>query len=265
MPELPDVEVFRHVLAAHALRKRIAHVAVRDRRSVAPISPRKLETTLRGRRFVSTKRHGKHLLVRLDQGGWLTMHFGMTGQLVYVSGDKKPPRFARVVFEIGRGCLVFADPRKLGRVGLADDANAFIAEHDLGPDAMAKGFNLAAFKAALKGRRTSIKAALMDQAAMAGIGNIYSDEILFQARINPRRATVRLNDRELARLFHQMKRVLATATARHAGSEDFFERLPRGYLLPHRRKGGECPRCGGAVRVLKMGGRTAYYCPRCQS
>lgn len=266
MPELPDVEMFRRLLTSTSLRRKIARVSGADRRLVAPVSPRTFAAKLAGQRFVSARRHGKYLFARLDKGGWLALHFGMTGSLDYVRRRAEVPRFSRIKFEFTDGSrLVFADKRRLGHLRVIEDPGAFIASQKLGPDALARGLRVAAFRSAIAGRKCNVKSALMDQTAIAGVGNIYADEILYQARINPRRTAAALDDEEIARLFRQMRRVFKAAIARRAGSERFLERLPASYLLPHRVKGGRCPRCGKALRTMKVGGRTGYYCARCQS
>jgi len=109
-----------------------------------------------------------------------------------------------------------------------------------------------------------VKSALMDQSLMAGIGNIFADEILFQARVHPATKLDRLEKAEIERLYRAIKDVLETAIAHGAGSEQFLDRLPAGYILPQRKKGGRCPRCGAEIECLKIGGRTSYFCPRCQ-
>ena len=113
-------------------------------------------------------------------------------------------------------------------------------------------------------RRQAIKAVLMDQARIAGIGNIYADEILFQARLHPGMAASRLDNAIRRRLFDAVKHVLQTAVDRGAGAEDFTDRLPKGFLLPERHAGGHCPRCGTQLAIDKRAGRTSYHCPRCQ-
>jgi len=266
MPELPDVELFRRRLSATSLRRRVVSVRGGDRRLVAPLAPKTFAGRLNGRRFVSARRHGKYLFVRLDKGGWLALHFGMTGDLRYVRRGVAPPAFARLLFEFADGSrLVFADKRRLGRLRIVADTDAFIAAQGLGPDALSGKADLRVFKAALKTRKCGVKSALMDQGAIAGVGNIYSDEILFQAGIKPKRSARTLKDKEIARVFRQMKRVLRTAIARHAGSEQLLERLPPSFLLRHRVKGGKCPRCRRPFRTLKLAGRTGYYCGHCQS
>jgi formamidopyrimidine-DNA glycosylase len=152
----------------------------------------------------------------------------------------------------------------ISRVGLVEDAAEFSADEKLGPDALDPRFDSKAFKSAVSGVKRDVKSVLMDQEIMAGIGNIYSDEILFQARINPAERMDKLAPGQLKRLFLEARKVLKTAIARGAGSEQFTERIPKGSLLPERKKGGRCPRCRSLLRVFKIGGRTAYCCPQCQ-
>jgi formamidopyrimidine-DNA glycosylase len=263
MPELPDVEIYRRYLDEHARGETVSRVHVQDPRILDRLSADAFRRRLEGRRLKGSRRHGKHLLVELDRGGWLTLHFGMTGDLVAFEDEADDPPYDRVRFDFASGRrLAYVNRRMLGRVGCAEDADAFIEEHELGPDALA--LDLKAFKAALGGRRRDVKSALMDQSTIAGIGNIYADEILYQARLHPRTPLADLGDEELKRLHHQMGRVLATSIERGAGSERFTERLPDGWLRPHREKGTRCPRCGGSIETLKAGGRTTYFCPRCQ-
>jgi formamidopyrimidine-DNA glycosylase len=152
----------------------------------------------------------------------------------------------------------------IGRVGLIEDAADFIADEKLGPDALDPRFDLPAFKKTVVGRKRDVKSVLMDQEIIAGIGNIYSDEILFQARINPAEPMDSLEPNRLKRLFLEIRKVLKTAIVHGAGSEQFIERMPKGSLLPERKKGGRCPRCRSLLKVFKVHGRTAYCCPRCQ-
>jgi len=265
MPELPDVELYKRYLDRHALRQAIADVAVNDARIFQDLPADAFVGRLKGNRFEDSRRHGKHLLVRLEHGGWLTLHFGMTGNLVHFRDGEEDPPYDRVRFDFeGGGHLAYVNRRMLGRVGLTGDADAFIREEGLGPDALDPAFGLEAFRRAISGRRRDLKSVLMDQALIAGIGNIYADEILFQARLHPRTPVTALSERQRAVLFEQIKAVLETAIERGAGAEQFLERLPEHYLLPHRDKGGKCPRCGTAIATLKAGGRTSYFCPRCQ-
>jgi len=210
-------------------------------------------------------RHGKHLLVHLGPPGWLTVHFGMNGSLRHFEDGGDDPPYDRLCLDFADGHhLAYVNPRLLGRVGLARDAAEFIAPERLGPDALNPRFDLAAFERALAGRKRNLKSVLMDQEVVAGIGNVYSDEILFQARLHPRTRSDWLDAATRERLFRQINEVLETAIAHGAGTERLIDRLPSSFLIPHRQKGGCCPRCGSEIATAKFSGRTAYYCPRCQ-
>ena len=265
MPELPDVEIYKRCLDEHALRRTIERVIVNDARILGDLPPDTFVSTLTGNRFEESRRHGKHLLVRLRKDGCLTMHFGMTGKLVCFEDEADDPPYDRLRFDFTGGRhLAYVNRRMLGRVGLADDADRFIQAEGLGPDALDPRFDFEAFTRAIEGRRRDVKSVLMDQTLIAGIGNIYSDESLFQARLHPKTPVTSLDERQRAELFRQIKAVLETAIECGAGSEQFLERLPDHFLLPHRKKGGKCPRCGSPIATLKAAGRTSYDCPRCQ-
>jgi formamidopyrimidine-DNA glycosylase len=265
MPELPDVELYKRYFDAHALHQTIERVAVNDARILGKLAAGAFTARLTGNRFEATRRHGKHLLVRLRRDGWLTVHFGMTGDLVYFRNEADDPPYDRVRFDFtAGGHLAYVNRRMLGRVGLADDADAFIRDEELGPDALDPAFDLAVFEKALGGRRRDVKSVLMDQALIAGVGNLYADEILFHARLHPHTPVTSLDARQRTKLFRQLRKVLEKAIASGAGAEQSLERLPDDYLLSHRDKLGKCPRCGGPLATLKAAGRTSYYCPRCQ-
>ena len=164
MPELPDVEGFKRVLAKNALRKTIDRVAVNDARILGKLPARTFISRLQDAKLVAARRHGKHLMAKIDRGGWLTLHFGMTGALQFVrNGDDEPP-FTRVRLDFaGDGCLAYTNKRMIGRVGLVEDAADFIAAEELGPDALDRRFDLDAFKAAVLGIKRDVKSVLMDQ------------------------------------------------------------------------------------------------------
>ncbi len=265
MPELPDVEIFKRRLARHGLRKKIGRVAVSDPRILGKLSARALNRRLLGRQLVSARRHGKHLLAKVDGGGWLTLHFGLTGGLQFFKDPADRPPFTRLCLDLaGGGHLAYTNKRMIGRVGLAKDAGAFIRHEKLGPDALDRRFNVASFRKAIAGVRHDVKSALMDQQILAGIGNIYADEILFQARIDPRARIDKLDPPRLARLYRKIRAVLRTAIDRGAGAEQFTERMPKSALLPVRRKGGQCPRCHRPLKTIRIGGRATYFCAQCQ-
>jgi formamidopyrimidine-DNA glycosylase len=263
MPELPDVENFTRYLKRHGLDKRIEAVTVTAPRILKGLSAAALDRALKGRKLESARRHGKHLLAAVDDGHWLAFHFGLTGRLEHFERGAADPEHDRLRLDFAGGeHLAFVNQRLLGHVEWAEDADAFIRAKKLGPDALA--LTESAFCDAMRTKRGTVKAALMDQSLVAGIGNIYSDEILYHAKLHPRTPTGDLDDKALHRLYRQLRRVLHTAVNRGAGAEDIERRVPRTWLLPHRRKGAECPRCGGKIAALKVQSRTAYYCPRCQ-
>ena len=265
MPELPDVELFKRHLDGTCLGRTIRHVTVNDARILSDISASELARRLDGVQLTGSQRHGKHLLVSLQPPGWLTLHFGMNGSLKHFEEGERDPPYDRVRFDFADGHhLAYVNPRLFGHVGLATDAEAFIAEEGLGPDALDSRFDFVAFERALAGRKRNVKSLLMDQTVIAGIGNIYSDEILFQAGIHPRERCDRLSGDAKKRLFRCIKEVLQTAVDAGAGADRLVDRLPRRFLIPQRERGRRCPRCGAEIAAVKFSGRTAYYCPRCQ-
>lgn len=263
MPELPDVELYRRRLERHGLHRRIEAVEVGDTRLLANITGKALSAALAGHAFEETRRHGKHLLVRLDDGHWLTLHFGMTGDLQpFAPSLEGAPDYNQLRLDFDRGALAYVSRRKLGRIGLVEDAEAFLRAEALGPDALEVSEDT--FLERLGGRRGGVKAALTDQSLFAGIGNLYADEILFQARLHPKTKLSALNRSERRALYHAMRKVLTAAVEAEAGSERLLDRLPDDFLLPHRDAGQSCPRCGGPLKSLQVGGRRSTFCPRCQ-
>lgn len=265
MPELPDVEGYRRLAELHALGRSVAQVHVPDTGSLKGASPATLERRLGGETVQACHRRGKVLFLAFSQGVTLAMHFGTNGALRHVPNGQHPPSYTRVLLEFGDGDqLAYINPRRIGGVQVVADQAAFIREAELGPDVMDPAFTLEAFTAALGDSRQSIKTLLMDQSRMAGIGNIFSDEILFHARLHPAVAANALDRPAAHRLFDSVKSVLLAAIDAGAGAEDFTDRVPRGFLLPERHPGGRCPLCHTEIRSFKIGGRTAYYCPKCQ-
>jgi formamidopyrimidine-DNA glycosylase len=259
MPELPDVEMFKRYLDSTSLHQKIESVEVRERRILGGVSARKLQSTLKGRTFESTRRHGKNLFVGLDGGGWLLMHFGMTGDLKYFEDMDQDPPHDRFLISFDNGYhLAFEDQRMFGKVDLIEDLEDFVRKKKLGPDLLE--LDSASFRERFEGRKGSVKAALMNQQVVAGVGNIYSDEILFQAHLYPGTRIERLDDATLEKLFEETRRVLKTAIERGADPQE----LPDHFLLSHRREGEKCPRGNGEIRKIQAAGRTAYYCPACQ-
>jgi len=259
MPELPEVESRVRYLRATCLHKEIVRIRVTDSRLVKDTSVPKFCRKVRGSSFESANRKGKFILLELERSGFLIMHLGMTGDVKYYKRDAPP--YARITFAFHNGfSLAYLSRRMLQGVWLKDDP----AEHKLikqmGPDPLAPDLTSRYFIEKLNSRSISIKIMLMDQTFIAGIGNIYSDEILFQCGISPLRKASRLKGAELEKIFHETRRVMHEVCAVKAD----WTRLTDGYLLKQRLAGGSCPRCGEELRRIKIGGRSSYFCPRCQ-
>src|SRR5439155_13034779 len=231
MPELPDVETFRRYLNATSLHQRIIGVDVRSAYILKGVSARELVCRLKGRCFESSRRHGKHLFVRADGDVWLRLHFGMTGSLQYFKHEEQAPTHARVVFIFANDHrLAFDDQRKFGQIGLLKDVDEFLKRRALGPDAL--DVDLAKFRNVLAKRRGALKSILMNQKVIAGIGNIYADEILFCARVHPATEISGLNYKSLTNLFRAACYVLEKAIAAKAD----VDRMPKSWLLQQRYK-----------------------------
>ncbi len=256
MPELPEVELFCRYFAQHALEQKIARVRVLDERILGGVRKGAFVRALTGAAFVRVVRHGKHLFA--DAGRtWLHLHFGMTGDLAYYSDT--PPRFARILFDFDNGWhLAFEDMRLFGVADLTPDPETYIAGHELGPDPLA--LSLAGFRRLVAGRRGAAKALLMSQDILAGIGNLYADEILYQTSIHPRRAADRLSDAEVKAVYGAMRRILKGSIDRKARGADY----PSRFLIPHREEGERCTLCEGTIRRSVVFGRTTYYCAKHQ-
>jgi formamidopyrimidine-DNA glycosylase len=259
VPELPDIEIFKRYVDATSLHQKIRKVEVRSDKVLGATSARKLRSTLKGRSFESTRRHGKNLFVKLADGGWMLMHFGMTGSLVYFEIPDDEPPHSRLLFAFENGYhLAFDDARMFGKVDLIGEPEDYVRERELGPDPLE--LDATSFRERLRGTKGGIKATLMNQKMLAGIGNLYSDEILFQSRIHPQTSVAQLDDPTLQNLHKETLRVLNKAIDQEA----YPQELPDSFLLSHRQEGASCPRGNGQIQKLQAAGRTAYFCPDCQ-
>ncbi len=260
MPELPDVQVFKEYIDATSLHRRIKAAHVSASGLLRGVSAQTLRNRLGGHELARTRRHGKHLFVRIDGGPWLRLHFGMTGDVVHVGRGEDAPEHTRLHLEFARGGLAYRNPRKLGQIGLVEDVDEFIEENDLGPDALSGELDLETFRDVVRGHHGAVKSTLMNQAVIAGIGNVYADEVLFAAGIHPEAQANRLRDETLGDLHRAMIRILKRAVAARVDPD----RMPSSFLLPHREEGGTCPRCGRRLTVSRVGGRATYHCSRDQ-
>ncbi len=257
MPELPEVEMTRRYLERTSLFQNIKSARVKDARILSGISSEQLEQSLPGLQFSIAMRHGKRLFLKLQDDLWLTLHLGLTGKLIYQQDQEDEPRHTRllVVFQNGHH-LAFDDSRIFGEVGLAKSMQSFLEMRKIGPDVMQ--LDKDGFMKIMSGRKGIIKAALLNQSLLAGLGNLYADEALFQAGICPKSRGP--DEAYLEKLFSSIQNVLETALFAHAN----LDNLPTTYLLPHRHPGGTCPWDETTLKHEKIGGRTSYYCPKHQ-
>ncbi|GAO07016.1 formamidopyrimidine-DNA glycosylase [Streptomyces lydicamycinicus] len=257
MPELPDVEAFRGILASCAQGRRIRRTEVYDAGVLHGVSAGRLRRELTGRRFAEPERRGKWLLARTD-GPTVLLHFGMTGELVCATPAEPVHAHDRVVFTVTGGRqLRYRDQRKLQGLWLVDEAGLDRMLRDQGPDAAT--LTRQGLGAVLAGRRGSLKPVLMDQSALAGLGNLLVDEILWRARLHPARRAGALSADEHGRLYTELRRTLRSAV--RAGRVP-----PRGSWLTGRRDDpvASCPRCGTALCRKRLAGRGTVWCPDCQ-
>lgn len=257
MPELPDVEGWRRYLAEHAQGRRIAGVDVLDREIVRNRSPQSLGRALRGARFAVPDRHGKWLIAPAGDVR-LLLHFGMTGDLRWAVNADGRHRHDRVVFVCDGGELRYNNMRRFGGIWLAgDQAELDGVTGPLGPDSASLGRDR--FHELLHGRGGIIKAALMDQRLLAGLGNLLSDETLWRGRVHPGSPVAKLGRIRRDRLYDGLHAAV--------GESIPYGRIPRseGWLTGVRDdRPGSCPRCGTRLRHATIAGRTACWCPHCQ-
>jgi len=257
MPELPDVEGYRRLVAAHFVGLTVRRVEVLDAGVIRNSNARQFRKTVRGRTFCRVDRRGKWLVAHMD-GPALVWHFGMTGSLVVVPRAAALDRYDRFILAGDEDELRYRDMRKLGGVWLAG-GGAAIDEiiGPQGPDAWT--VSLGDFAGRFRARRGAIKPALMDQRVIAGLGNMLSDEVLWSAGVRPARPAAALDSGEVERLHRALRDVLRRS--RRAG------RIPRtpSWLSSQRdQEQPICPRCHGQLERGTLAGRTALSCPNCQ-
>ena len=257
MPELPEVAYNKKYVDATALHNKIKLVRSLDSQ-VLRASKKELEDSLTGKEFTETIRHGKYLFLKTSGDDFLVFHFGMTGKFDF-SHEDDPPKYTRFYIEFkDNSKLFFICPRKLGKIYLASGLDDFLKEHSIGKDAL--DFKKEEFRELLEGKRGSVKGALTNQSFIAGIGNMYADEILFQTKIHPKTSVNDLSEKETDSIYKAMGEVLDTVTR----SKEKDSGLPSNYLTRHRNEGDDCPNCSGKIEMIKISGRSTYFCPSCQ-
>ncbi len=257
MPELPEVEMARMLVQDRLNGKRVASLQVKDHKMLTNGSERTMREAFIGRSVGDAHRHGKNLLVRIGDDH-LFIHLGMSGSLHLVD-DRETTPHERLRLGLDEGALVLDDPRRFGRFGLYHRLEDLLTERDLGPDALTMSDKV--FVSQMAGRRGSIKPLLLDQSLIAGVGNLYADETLFQEHLHPATKADTIPEANMARLGKRVRKVLEASISVRTE----FSRLPEGFLLRDRREGAACPRCSTELAAIRIGGRTTILCPECQS
>ncbi|MDQ6604952.1 MAG: bifunctional DNA-formamidopyrimidine glycosylase/DNA-(apurinic or apyrimidinic site) lyase [Actinomycetota bacterium] len=271
MPELPEVETIRRQLAPHLEGRLIESVQILDPRWTRPAPPQPVQAELTGARIESVGRAGKYLIWSLSGDRHLLVHLRMTGALLF--DPEVEPAHTRVRFWLdGEHRLAYVDPRRFGTGHLIHGAAArdeYFALR-LGAEPFTSEFTAEYLRRAARGRIAPVKAFLLDQRRISGVGNIYADEALFRARIHPLRPAGRLNAAHWAGLHEAIEQVLAAGIEAKGASIDDFRHVDgaRGSFqdrfLIHLREGEACLNCGGPIRKIVAAGRGTYVCERCQ-
>jgi formamidopyrimidine-DNA glycosylase len=274
MPELPEVETIRRDLLSHVVGHTITgvHVMPGASRVIRDVPVRAFVRRLAGRRIDDLARRGKYLLFRLNGERapiYLTVHLRMTGSLLYRRAGDPSDAYVRAVITLDDGReMRYADLRKLGQMWLVDSPEEAVGA--LGPEPLEAAFTAAKLRETLSRRRAPVKAVLLDQHAIAGLGNIYADEALFAARIHPRRLANTLTETEVKRLHRAVRRVLNDALGNRGSSfRDYVDGAGREgthqlRVKVFRRTGQPCYVCRTEIARIKVGGRSTHFCPRCQ-
>jgi len=258
MPELPEVETFKRYLDRTSLKQVIKDVRVIDNR-ILDTEEKKLSKFLKAKRFESSIRHGKYLLVYINPQ-YLVMHFGMSGDLEYYDDKEEPPKFSKVIFQFNNGFnLAYISIRMFGKVSVFNSIEEFIENKKLGLDAYKMA--LEEFQVAVQRRKAMAKNALLNQSFIAGVGNIYSDEILFRTKIHPKTKINTLSEGKVKELYTNIKDVLEYGIKKKGDLSTY----PKEFLIPHRNKEGKCPTCNNDITRFEISGRHGFFCPSCQS
>ena len=262
MPELPEVETVVRSIAP-LIGRRIVTAEFRNLRILRGGNPDDMAARLQGRRIQKIERYGKYIVISLREGGYLVVHLGMTGRLLLGGPTGK---HTHAIFNFDRGFLLYEDSRQFGRLQLFEEFPARIST--LGPEPLEVRFE--EFAAALKRRTTRIKALLLNQDFVRGMGNIYADEALFRAGIHPLAIAGRLRGDRPRRLYDAMRAVLTEAIAAGGSSiSDYVDAEGRKgfFQISHRvyqRTGEPCPNCGKPIRRILVTQRSSHFCPACQ-
>ncbi len=265
MPELPEVETIKQELEETVVDKKIVETIVNNPKVIREPQKEKFVAEIKNTTIKGVIRKGKLLIFELSSGKFMTVHLKMTGQLIY-PGDGKN---SRVSFRFSDGTLLdFNDSRLFGEIRIVENWRDLSFIKELGPEPFE--LSLQQWRELLKDKKTKIKILLMDQKTISGIGNLYANEILFRAKIDPRRPAKSLSSKEMEDLFNETKKTLSAAVKYGGSSVDQYVQLsgkPGNYVKYHQvynRENQSCYRCKGRIKRISLGGRGTYFCPNCQ-
>src|SRR5579872_1939577 len=270
MPELPEVEFVARQLQTELVGSCIVSAQICWERSIRDMDPRDFAERIAGQTVTRVGRRGKHVLIFLDGGDVLVVHRRMSGNL-YVTPPAPEDPYTRVSFALDGGRrLLYSDPRKFGRLALVAETNLNTFFADLGPEPLAPEFTPTVLTKRLAGTQRAIKAALLDQSIVAGLGNIYADEALFRAGLHPLRPASSLTRAEVAALHDGIRGALETGIE-HGGTtfgrhRDAYNEAGRNveHLDVYQRTGQPCRRCGAPIQRIVVAQRGTHFCPQCQ-
>ena len=255
MPELPEVHNFKQYFDAAALDQTIDRVEIHDGRIIRNMPSAAFADALRGRTFTGSIRRGKYLFTQLDNGHDVLLHFGMTGDLNLYQDPEDRGRFEKFAFHFRDGNILgFEDSRLFARILYLEDREAFIEEKKLGPDAL--DLECDYFVDTLRGRKTTIKGALLNQSIVAGLGNLYVDDLCYRLRIHPAARVDQLTDEQLCAIHGKIVEMMTFATDNAPYYRDYPEEW---FWHTWRKQGGTDPETGGKIQVEKVAGRTTYF------
>jgi formamidopyrimidine-DNA glycosylase len=274
VPELPEVETVRRRLEPALVGRRFEHVEIADPRLTRPEPPAVVAAELQGERVRALGRRGKYLIVEFESGRHLLIHLRMTGNLQHPArGGPHADPHRRAVVRLDDGSdVAYRDVRRFGTWELLEpgELEEYFTARRLGGEPLERGFTIASLESAFAKRRAPVKAALLDQRAAAGVGNIYADEALWRARIHPLRPAGSLSKDELAALRKALRQALETGIARQGATLRDYRapdgargRMQDGFRV-YGRAGEPCPRCGTPIEKIRAAGRGTWFCPSCQ-
>lgn len=272
MPELPEVETVKRSLGKKLVGRKITGVTIYLPKVIHLQDPEEFEQQIISKQITGLSRRGKYLLINLTGKLTLVIHLRMTGQLVFKK-PTRPVKHTHVVFKLDDDHeLHFIDTRQFGRIILtpSESIKTLPGLKDLGVEPLGDKFSRSFLRGELRRRRSKIKSLLLDQTFIAGLGNIYVDEALHRARINPQRTASSLTPREVANLYHAIREVLKEGIENRGTTfRDYVDGDGRAgnyqeLLRVYNREGQPCLNCETKITRIKLGGRSSYFCPRCQ-